>query len=189
MINFAENMKKVGWNVRSVELYHFASQSDCINMVSELEGLKEGVVVYNTLTKGRVKVKNAVYLAAHRLRGNGLTLNAICELVAMNEQDEYIATFTEDAHKFDDAIRTLARMEMLLINNYVAATHYMEQFEGLPTAQKEFALYVKDLSLSCVMFKARKEGRDIMDTFNTFPTNKKAEWIKEELLTKSEITV
>lgn len=175
-------MNYVGWNVRPLVEYKFDTKEHCMQALEGLTDLAEGYVVYNKLTGERVKIKNAVYLAAHRLRGNGLTVNAICELVAMGEVEEYTATFPEDAWKFDTAINELAIMKGLLINNYIAACHYTDQFKGLPTEQKEFALYVKDLSLSCVMFKARKTGEDVIHEFNQFPVSKRAEWIKERLV-------
>ena len=172
-----ENVKKfqsLGWNVRGVEVFRFASQHDCLKMVAELTGLKEGVVVYNTLTKERVKIKNATYLAAHRLRGNGLTLNAICELVVMNEVDEYIAVFPEDEDKFIDAKEMFATMIQEMCNSY--------DVNRFIDSQKDFALAVKGLPLSNFMFLARKTGTDVLRCFNSAPTAKKAQFLKEQLL-------
>jgi len=176
---FKDNL---GWNVRSIKSYSFATQADCLATLGDLPDLGEGYVVLNKLTGARVKIKSPAYVAAHRLRGNGLTINAVCELVSMNEVDEYLAVFPEDEHKFESAQVILVEMRMSLINNYVAANHYMEQFEGQPTAQKEFALYVKDLPLSSVMFKARKDKVDVVHAFDTVDVNRRAEWIKERLL-------
>lgn len=174
--------KKNGWNVRCIREYKFNTHEECMVALEALTGLEEGYVLYNKITHKRAKLKNAVYLAAHRLRGNGLTVNAICELVAMNEYAEYIAVFPEDESKFDAAIGIMATMKHELINNYLAASNYIVQFKGLPTEQKEFALYMKDLPLSGVMFKARKNGSDVMHEFNQFPVARRAEWLKERLL-------
>ena len=174
MFKFVDEMKEIGWNVRPIKHYFFKTQEDCMIALGELTGLQEGYVVYNKLTQNRVKVKNAVYLAAHRLRGNGLTLNSICELVVMNEVDEYVAVFPEDACKFDSAIEMLAIMTRELITNYCS-------YQFIET-QKEFALAVKDLPLSGVMFQARKKGTDVVHEFNQVATNKKADWLKERLL-------
>lgn len=165
--------KGLGWNIREVRQYRFDTKEDCMIALAELKGLEEGYVVYNLLTKDRVKIKNAVYLAAHRLRGNGLTLNAICELVAMNEHGEYIAVFPEDEEKFVDAIDALElmldRLEMHYENHYTIES------------QKEFALEVKDLPMSAVYFKARGLKLSIVDAFKQFPVSKRAEWIKDML--------
>lgn len=171
----------VGWNVRSAKTYGFATQEECLATLGDLPDLGEGYVIYNKFNGMRVKIKSPAYVAAHRLRGNGLTTNSVCELVAMEEVDEYLAVFPDDAHKFESALEILAEMRMSLVSNYVAANNYMEQFKGLPTEQKEFALYVKDLPLACCMFKARKSSTDVIHEFNQFPVSKRAEWIKERL--------
>jgi len=170
-----------GWNVRRIKHYAFATQEDCMKALSELTGLQEGYVVYNKLTGERVKVKSPTYLAAHRLRGqNGLTTNSICELVVMNEQDEYLAVFPEDAHKFEEAQAMFAYMLGELCGNYL-------KNKDIET-QKDFALAVKDLPLSAVMFKARKSNvqtvQDVHAEFNQFPVSKRAEWLKERLPAK-----
>ena len=173
----------VGWNVRAIKQYSFATQADCLATLGDLPDLGEGYVVFNKLTGGRVKIKSPAYVAAHRLRGNGLNVNSICELVAMNEVDEYLAVFESDKDKFEPAQKILAEMREELERNYSCATIYMELFEGRPTAQKEFALYVKDLPLSSVMFKARKDKVDILHAFDSVDVNKRADWIKERLIT------
>lgn len=162
------------WNVREIRSYKFNTQEECLIALDALSGLEEGYVLYNTKTKDRAKLKNAVYLAAHRLRGNGLTLNAICELVAMNEVDEYVAVFPEDKTKFDPAMQKMKEMLWEL------KVHY-GRFEALET-QKDFALAVRDLPLSGVMFRARKDKCDVTHAFNQFPVNKRAEWLKEKLI-------
>lgn len=165
---------KLGWNVRPIKMFSFNTQEDCLKALGELTGLQEGYVVYNTLTKGRVKIKNAVYLAAHRLRGNGLTMNAICELVVMGEYSEYCAVFPEDAGKFIPAIEKLADMMVDINTNYTKYKHL--------ESQKDFALAVKDLPLSAVLFKARKNDGNAIHEFNLFPVSKRAEWLKEKLI-------
>jgi hypothetical protein len=163
----------LGWNVKHLEQYSFNTKEECMIALEALTGLKEGYVVYNKLTGKRVKIKNAVYLAAHRLRGNGLTVNAICELVVINEVSEYLSVFPEDAHRFDRAIEMFGWMTTKLESDYNKFKHIEDQ--------KEFALQVKDLEFSGVIFKARKTGNDVIHEFNSFPVNKRAEWLKERL--------
>jgi len=172
----AKIFQDMGWNVRPIKQYAFNTQEDCLKALGELTGLQEGYVVYNKVTKGRVKIKSPTYLAAHRLRGNGLTVNAICELIVMNEVDEYLATFPEDEDKFTNAIVMLDKMYDELKRNYNTAIC------GHVPTQKDFALAVKDLPLSGVMFKARKNGTDVLHEFNQFPVYKRAEWLKERLV-------
>lgn len=172
--NYIELFNNINWNVRAIREYKFNTQEDCLKALGELTGLEEGFVAYDQKTGERVKIKSPIYLAAHRLRGNGLTTNAVCELVSLGEVAEYLATFPEDAHKFDDAIEELKTMLFCLKENYENNKHH--------ESQKDFALAVKDLPLSGVIFKARKNGTDVMHEFNQFPVNKRAEWLKERLL-------
>lgn len=174
----------MGWNVRGIKEYAFATQAECMATLKDLPNLEEGYVVYNKLTGDRVKIKSPAYVAAHRLRGDGLTINALCDLVAMNEVDEYVAVFPEDAEKFVPAQEVLAKMKQTLTNDYATAIAYMKQYEEVPTAQKEFALYVKDLPLSSVMFSARKKKIDIVQAFDEVDVNRKAMLIKERLVSE-----
>jgi hypothetical protein len=163
------------WNVRPVRYYFFNTQEDCMAALLELKGLEEGYVVYNKLTGFRQKMKSPVYLAAHRLRGqNGLTLNSICELVAMNEQAEYIAVFPEDAPKFEPALAEFGVMIDELVTRY-------NEHKNIET-QKDFALTVKDMPQAGVMFTARKNGTSALEEFNKVLVGKKADWLKERLL-------
>jgi hypothetical protein len=164
----------MGWQVRQVREYKFSSQEDCLRALEELKNLEEGYVAYDPKTKERVKLKNKVYLNAHRLRGNGLTLNSVCELVAMNEYAEYLAVFDKDAPKFESAIKEYAEMQCQLKLTY-------DKYKDIES-QKDFALSVKDLELSCVLFTARKLKSDITTAFNSYDVNKRADWLKERLI-------
>lgn len=161
------------WNVREVEKYYFKTQENCLDAINSLSGLKEGFVCYSTITKQRIKIKSAVYVAVHRLRGNGLTTNTVCELVAMNEVDEYLAVFESDREKFTPALQKMLEIEHNLKKNY---TTHMEIED-----QKDFAIAIKDLPYSAVMFKARKDKCDVIHAFNSFPVSKRADWLKDEL--------
>lgn len=164
-----------GWNVRSIKNYSFKTQEDCLVALGELTGLQEGYVAYNKLTGSRVKIKSPVYLAAHRLRGqNGLTLNSISELVVMNEQDEYIAVFPEDAHKFVAAEEMWLKMRQDCFDAY--------DMNRKIESQKDFAMAVKDLPMSVVMFKARKNNTSCVQELDDLPVSKRADWLKERLL-------
>src|ERR1035437_3120763 len=157
-----------GWNVRPIKHYSFNTQADCMIALEALTGLEEGYVVYNTQTKMRVKIKNATYLAAHRLRSGGLTLNSICELVVMNEQDEYLAVFPEDTPKFFNAHQEFGLMleELKLVYD---ANKMIE-------TQKDFALSIGHVKLSGCMFQARKKGTDPIHEFNQLPVGKRADY-------------
>ena len=161
------------WNVRQVLQYAFDTAEECLTTLSALKNLEEGYVVYTPMTGERIKIKSPVYVAAHRLRGNGLTINSVCELVAMGETSEYLNTFPEDLPKFEPAMQMLAMMQEELVDNY-------NQYKDIAD-QKEFALKVKDLPLSSIMFLARRKNEQVIHTLNCMGTNKKAGWLKERL--------
>jgi len=167
-------LKPVNWDVRPVKLYSFGTKEECLASLANLPDLAEGYVVFNPKTGNRVKVKSPAYVAAHRLRGNGLNMNSICELVVMNEYDEYLAVFPEDKEKFTKAIAEYMIMRVELNSNYLNYCNI--------ESQKDFALAVKDLPLSCVMFKTRKSDNGIMYEFDQFPVSKRANWLKERLV-------
>jgi hypothetical protein len=171
---FVDLMSKVGWNVRHIRQYKFNTQEDCMIALGGLTGLQEGYVVLNTLTGTRVKIKNAIYLAAHRLRGNGLTINSLCELVVMGEVDEYTATFPEDLPKFVPVQNILNCIYIELEEEYLR----VKDIES----QKDFALAIKDFDLSCVLFKTRAKKTTTTHEFNQFPVSKRADWVKDRLL-------
>lgn len=137
-----------GWNIRDLKIYKFNTKEDCMLALGELDGLKEGYVCYNPKTKERVKIKSPVYLAAHRLRGNGLTLNSVCELVAMGEQEEYLAVFNSDIDKFVPVINGLKSLKSDIDEKYQNISNI--------EIQRDFALCLKDYEFSCFIFNARK---------------------------------
>ena len=161
------------WNVRLPLLYKFNTTEECVESLAQLPERAEGYVLYNRVSGKRIKLKDPRYVLLHKIRGNGLTVNSICELVASNEHEEYIASFPADAEKFISAIEELHFMQRQLQVHYDMNKHI--------ESQKDFALAVKDLPLSGCMFKARKNGTDVLHEFNQFPVSKRADWLKERL--------
>jgi T4 RnlA family RNA ligase len=136
--------------------YTFKSTQECLDVVKHLPNLEEGYVAYNKDGVPVCKIKSPAYVAAHRIRGEGLTPNRIMELVVINEQDEYLAVFPEDSDKFTvytDAWR-------VVIPNSIDAVWSMYRDIN---DQKEFALNVKDFQFSSVLFMAKRNGTHPLD--------------------------
>lgn len=127
--------------------YTFGTISDCIIASKSLPNLEEGYVLYNNTGVPVLKVKNPAYVAAHRIRGNGLTTNRIVELILINEHPEYLSIFPEDKEHFQKYIDMLELFTFEMNENYNAVS-------GIE-CQKEFAISVKDKPYSHVLFKAR----------------------------------
>ncbi len=172
-LDTVNQFKSIGWNVRMPKEYRFDSLEACLEVLKELPDLQEGYVVYNTQTGERVKMKSPAYVVAHRIRGNGLTMNSICELVAMNEQDEYLTYFPEDRKFFTPVEDKLSEIILNIKGTYVL---YRDV-----ESQKDFALAIKDHPFSGVMFKARKMNISVIDAWNDYPVSKRAEWLKEQM--------
>lgn len=142
---------------REINLYKFSSVDDCIDTAKHLPDLEEGYVVYQD-GKPVCKVKSPAYVAVHHIRGEGLSPKRIMQLVLINEQDEYLNYFPEDEKFFApyvDALKLLiANIEIV----YEANKHIVEQ--------KEFALNVKDVPYSGILFQARQKKKDVIETFH-----------------------
>lgn len=134
-------------------MYNFSSTEECMNAVRNLPNLEEGYVAYNSKGVPVCKIKSPAYLAAHRIRGEGLTPTRIMELVIMNEQDEYLAVFPDDKEKFTDYHHTWnIKLHDEIYKIWDSVKHTSDQ--------KEFANQVKHLPYSSALFQARKNQKD-----------------------------
>jgi len=149
VMSYSKLCKKVGWKLPRI--YFFKDYEDLKFLVENLENLEEGVVLYKEGVP-TVKLKNSLYLVCHRLKGQGLNPKRILELVLMNEVDEYLAVFPEDAEHFEPYIKA-----NVLLESTIAFTHKSTQ--GV-TDQKEYAMKVKDYCYSGVLFSGRKQSKD-----------------------------
>lgn len=144
--------------------YTFKTSEECLKVASELPDLQEGYVVY----QGGVpicKVKSPAYVAVHHIKGEGLNPKRIAELVLSGEVEEYLKYFPEDEvfiTPYNDKHNTL-------ISEILVKSKEVEGFND----QKEFALMVKGLLYSAVMFKWKKIGGSPTKCWNDQPLNYK----------------
>ena len=119
--------------------YSLGSLDDIEQTFKELPALEmEGYVVAQFLPDGRViraKVKHPGYLAIHHLK-EGNSKKRLLELVRTGEEGEFLSYFPEYGPQFDE-------------------------IRGKFEDQKEFALHVKDLPMSGVIFNVRRTGGTI----------------------------
>lgn len=138
--------------------YTFDSFNKCAEAAKELRDLEEGYVLYNLASVPKVKIKNPAYVAAHHLLGEGLNPKRMMELILINEQDEYLSIFPEDKDKFEPYI--LAYKDLL---NKIEFTYScVKSLES----QKEFALQIKDICYSAVLFQARAKDKEPLAVWN-----------------------
>jgi len=115
----------------------------------------EGYVVAQFLPDGRVirvKVKHPGYLAIHHLK-EGNSKKRLLELIRTGEEGEFLSYFPEYGPQFDE-IR--GKFEALVSELESA----WEANRGIEN-QKDFALQVKDLRMSGVIFGVRRMGGTI----------------------------
>ena len=128
--------------------YDLNNAQDIIKFVEGRDAMDEGVVCYDTVTQKRIKIKNASYVAIHHLRGNEVTKKSLLALVLKQEVEEYLTYFPEDKHMITPVERNVAVLKDAIYNLY----HINQHIED----QKEFALKVKDLPYSGILFGMRK---------------------------------
>lgn len=143
-------------------VYSFESVESCIHTAANLPDLQEGYVLYVN-GKPYCKIKSPSYVAIHHIRGEGLNPKRISELVMMNEVDEYLKYFPDDAEYF---VKYEYALENLI--GKIKATH---QSVVDITDQKEFAMMVKDYPFSAILFNWKKKGGCPIDILHNQPIN------------------
>lgn len=160
-----------GLGVRKIRKYSFDSARHCEISASNLPDLEEGYVLYNEDNYPVCKVKSPKYVAIHRLRGNGLNPKRIVELICLNEQDEYLSYYPEDAEIVKGYEREMLGKLWAMVNLYET----VKDIEG----QKEFALEVAGYPYSAFLFSARKNGTSPLKEYNKQPAEAKARFWKK----------
>jgi hypothetical protein len=150
--------------IETCKSYNLGNLEDIERTFKELPALEmEGYVVAQFLPDGRViraKVKHPGYLAIHHLK-EGNSKKRLLELVRTGEEGEFLSYFPEYAPQFDE-IR--GKFEALVTELETA----WETNRGIEN-QKEFALQVKDLRMSGVIFNVRRAGGTIRGRLTDVP--------------------
>jgi hypothetical protein len=134
------------------EEHKFDTMDHILESAKNLRELKEGYVIYcGKDHRPLAKVKNPAYVAAHHLKGEcGLTERRVLDLMLMKEQDEYLSIFPEDKEKFEPYEKAWEDM-WEDIDKWELITYNMRS-----ESQKDFAMVVKDLPISSILFKNRQ---------------------------------
>jgi hypothetical protein len=149
------------------KIYRMASFEEVVKNSKELPELDEGYVCVwddDELSSGsfyRLKIKNPAYLAVAHMRDNGEhSEKRVITLVMMNEQEEYLSYFPEDRQLFQKYVDAHMKMKEDVQKTW-------EKVKGIEN-QKEFALLVKDLPVSGILFRMKKgeSYEQIVDRIN-----------------------
>ena len=153
-------------------IYSFNTTKECMESLQHLPNLEEGYVGYQDKVPV-VKIKSPQYLAAHRLRGEGLTPKRMIEMVVIGEYEEYFSVFPEDKQYFTKYITAWERLKEVVVIQY-------EQNKMIED-KKSFALNVKDLFFSAVLFQAKNSGKSVIKTLNSQKDSYKIKLLEQAL--------
>lgn len=144
-----------GLNIRLPEVYDFSDTDNLVKKANELEGLKEGFVVWDQATNKRCKIKSSTYVLAHSLRGNDPvpTRKNLLKLVFIGEVDEFVSYFPE----WKDAVFSIS----VEVESFKAELNWVYDKVKHLESQKDFALAVKDTHGNAFLFSARKQNKTV----------------------------
>lgn len=146
-----------GIKYRNSKVFDLNTVEDCFTASKELDNLQEGFVVYVNEVPS-FKIKSPQYVAVHHIRGEGLTSKRICELVFIEEHEEYLNYFPEDRKYFTPY---LDKYQEILSN----IEHKYEEVKDIK-GQKDFAFAVKDFEFKGVLFSMRNFNQTAKESFN-----------------------
>jgi len=161
-------------NIYRPKQYPMCSFEEVVKNSKELPELDEGYVCLwepewnketctwsNDRAFYRLKIKNPAYLAVAHMRDNGEhSEKRVITLVMMNEQEEYLSYFPEDRPFFQKYIDAHERLREDISKTW----EKVKEIEN----QKEFALQVKHLPISGILFRMKKGEKyeDVIEKMN-----------------------
>jgi hypothetical protein len=168
MSDLVSEFQLQGLSVRLPKMYDAVTDSSAlVELADALPDLQEGFVVWDPVCGKRVKIKAKTYLIAHKLRGNDTvpTRKNLMILVLEGEVDEFLAYFPEWTESIRECQTEVAELERGLLTVWDASKDI--------ESQKEFALQVKDVRGSGVLFEARKKTQEPVHVFHGMELTKK----------------
>lgn len=157
-------------NYAPVEHYGLQSFDDVVKTFATMEPLnQEGYVIVDAQFN-RIKVKHPGYVALHHLRDN-LTPRGIVDVVRRGDAGEVVASFPEWKPEFD-RVEWAYRWLVERIEIRWWRTKHAQ-------SQKDFALRVKDLPYSGVLFALRKGSvTSVREALVNVHIDRLTEWLK-----------
>lgn len=147
-------------NIKYPKTYTLSNYQEIVDFMSSLDTMDEGFVLYDRKSGIRVKIKNPSYLAiASKRMNNGLTENAIIDMVYANETAEYLTYFPEDFHLIEPYKESYERM-MNLIHKVWNDVRFMDTSDA--EGRKMYAGRVKHYPFSGILF-SMKDGKEMKD--------------------------
>ena len=117
--------------------YGMRSLQEIMDIAENLGYDEEGYVVVDK-NLNRIKIKSPAYLAAHRLKGNGVvTTKRVLEMILTGEHGEFLAYFPEYNQIFSEVESKLDAYINKMKDDLLQAENYKDN------SRKEFAMWAK----------------------------------------------
>ena len=161
--------------IKKPKRYKFDSFESILETAKHLKDLDEGYVCWDTVSGIRVKIKSPTYVAAHKMKGEGVVSHkSATEVILNGEEKEFLTYFPEYTELFDEAKE--------FIDSVLAeADEMFQKYKDLED-QKEFAMKVKDHTCSAIIFQARAKKFDTAkDAFNSWPESKRIKFFANRI--------
>ncbi len=143
-----EFAKDHGWQV--VKAFPLQNLKEIIAFVQTLDPIEhEGFVVRDASFR-RIKIKSPQYVALANIRG-GLSTKRLIEIVRMGENSEFLGYFPEFTNLYNEVLTKYESLVTEITNSFA-------NFSPIVT-QKDYALAVKNLPYSGILFQMRKDPK------------------------------
>lgn len=158
---------RVGIKHRKAKTYAASSLEEVVELANSLPNLQEGFVLYDPSSGKRMKIKSSLYVVAHTMRGNDPlpSKKNLLTLLFTGELEEFLVYFPEWEGKAKEVFDEVFTKEL---ETNCAWWRY-ESIED----QKQFALAVKNVPNSFLLFQARKVKSTPWDVFKGLDLSKK----------------
>ena len=143
-----EYSQKYGWHL--IQSFPLTTMDEVVEAVGNLNGIQEeGYVVTDGVN--RVKIKNPDYLRYAHMK-EGVTPRSLLNTVVTGEGSEMLAYFPQYGQLFNNIKERYDKLAK-------EVDAYYEEVKGIES-QKDFALKIKDVPYSSVLFIMRKFNSD-----------------------------
>ena len=147
---------EVDIGVQKPKEYPLHSLEACLNAAERLNSdgsnkiTDEGFVVVDGRYR-RVKIKSPLYLAAHYLVGNNLSLKRCINIILSNEESEYLAYFPKQKSAFDKVHLAISKLAHTMENGYKFVCDSVGTQD-----KKKVAMFIKENKFSYSGFYFKK---------------------------------
>lgn len=153
--------------------YEIDTIEKCLAAARELTNYEEGYVIYVDNVPC-VKIKSPIYVQAHKIKGEGLSIGRVCNLIIDNEINEYLAYFPEDTDRIMPYFNGLQNFYNRIESDFAKVEHITDRIE--------FAKAVKENKYQALLFTMFNHGTDSRGAFNRLLDPSKKEIIKEHMV-------